>query len=338
MRPSLLELLRCPVCLAEATLSLRNPSGTAIEVIGGEMECGSCKRRFPLLQGTCDLCPNPSPIGERELAAQQAVEDRTLAESRDYADLVRDEERLRTFICSLPEGFATTAEQASVVRWALDRLAPRPGDVALDVGAGMAWTTAMLADHGCRAVAVDISRLYLPRSRFLQNESRYFDRVLGDMTALPVASQKFDIAFANAALHHSPDLGRTFVEIARALKPGGRAVFVNEPVAGHYERKRVENFGKEESADGFNEHIYRVREWRALARTAGLDLRFEISTAGIAEKIAARRKQAARLPLSRRLAYAALGNPALRSALITAIGPLALRLYPFNVVMWAQKP
>ncbi len=338
MRSPLLALLRCPVCLAEATLSLNEGRANAIEVESGTLECASCTSRFPLVQGTCNLCPAPSAIVEKELAAQQSVEDRTLTGSQDYASLVHDDARLGAFIRSLPEGFATTAEQAPVVRYALEALRPRAGDVALDVGAGMAWTTAMLADRGCRAIAVDISRLYLPRSRFLQSDSRYFDRVLGDMTALPVASGRFDIVFANAALHHSPDLGRTFAEIARALKPGGRAVFVNEPVAGRFERKRIEAFGKEDISDGFNEHIYRLHEWRSFATAAGLDLHFEISPAGIAEKIAARRTQSANLTLGRRVAYAALDQPALRATLLAAIGPLALRLYPFNVVMWARRP
>lgn len=337
MRTPLLEILRCPACKAEASLVLHKQSENTIEVNTGDLECAVCKNRFRIGQGTCDLCPNPSATATQERAAQQAIEDRTLAASPDYANLVRNDARMRAFMQSLPEGYENMAEQAPVVRYALDALAPRAGDVALDVGAGMAWTTAMLADRGCRAVAMDISTLYLPRSRFLLSESLYFDRLLADMTSFPVASTRFDIVFANAALHHSPDLGTTFREIARVLKPGGRAVFVNEPVVGRFERKRVAAFGKEESADGINEHIYRLHEWRAFAANAGLDLRFKISPAGISEKVAARRKLSTNLTLGRRLAFAAFDQPALRSALIGAIGPLALRLYPFNVVMWVRK-
>ncbi len=337
MRTPLLAILRCPSCLAEASLALGEQSANTIEIDTGELECAQCKQRFSILHGCCDLCPKPSATAVQERAAQQVIEDRTLAASPDYADLVRNDDRMRAFMQSLPEGYADMAEQAPVVRYALDKLAPRAGEVALDVGAGMAWTTAMLADRGCRAVAMDISTLYLPRSRFLVSESRYFDRLLADMTSFPVASTGFDIVFANAALHHSPDLGATFREIARVLKPGGRAVFVNEPVVGRFERKRVAAFGKEESADGINEHIYRVHEWRALATKAALDLRFEISPAGISEKIIARKKASSTLTLGRRVAFAILDRPALRSALIAAAGPIALALYPFNVVMWVQK-
>ncbi len=337
MRSPLLELLRCPACGAETSFNVHTKAQGAIEIETGELECARCKQRFPIAEGCCDLCPKPSAGVRQERAAQQVIEDRALAASPDYADLVRNDARLRAFMRSLPEGYAPMAEQAPVVRYAIGALAPRTGDVALDIGAGMAWTTAMLADHGCRAIAMDISTLYLPRSRFLLDESRYFDRVFADMTSFPVASARCDLVFANAALHHSPDLAATFREIARVLKPGGRGVLVNEPVVGRFERKRVAAFGKEESADGINEHIYRTHEWLGFAEAAGLNLRLEIAQAGIPEKVAARKKEGAN-SLLRRVALDALGSPTLQTALLSAmIGPLALQLYPFNVVMWVNK-
>lgn len=322
----------------DASFTLATGSESSIEIETGELICEECQTHFPITDGCCDLADDVSEGVRQERAAQQVIEDRALAASPDYADLVRNDARMRAFMRSLPEGYAPMAEQAPVVRYAIDTLAPQPGEVALDVGAGMAWTTAMLADRGCRAIAADISTLYLPRSRFLLDESRYFDRVFADMTSFPVADACCDIVFANAALHHSPDLAATFREVARVLKPGGRAVFVNEPVAGRFERKRVAAFGKEESADGINEHIYRTHEWRAFAQAAGLAFRVEIAQAGIAEKVAARKRSGTSQSLFRRIGLAALTQPALRAAVLSAAAPLAVRFYPFNVVMQADKP
>jgi ubiquinone/menaquinone biosynthesis C-methylase UbiE len=52
---------------------------------------------------------------------------------------------------------------------------------------------------------------------------------VADAERLPYDDDTFDIVIGHAVLHHIPDLGRSFAEILRVLKPGGRFVFAGEP-------------------------------------------------------------------------------------------------------------
>ena len=336
MRAQLLELLRCPVCSAESGFDLQPDSTNQTEVYSGHVRCVDCGTRFPILQGCCDLLPHPSAAVQREREAQAVVERRALQSVAGYSALVRDDDAMREFILSLPGGYPDMALLAPTVEHALASLELTGSETVLDVGAGMCWTTADFAKRGCRAVALDISTLYMPRSRFFCDDGRYFDRVIADMTSFPVAAGKFDIVFANAALHHSPDLEKTWAEIARSLKPNGRAVLVNEPVAGRFEKRRVRDFGKDEIADGFNENIFRIGEWKRVIQAVGLKSRFEIPVAGIAEKAMARRAKEPKSPAFRLWMLWLLEKPAARF-IVLLLRRLALHFYPFNVVIHAKK-
>jgi ubiquinone/menaquinone biosynthesis C-methylase UbiE len=52
---------------------------------------------------------------------------------------------------------------------------------------------------------------------------------VADAEHLPYDDDSFDIVIGHAVLHHIPDLDRSFREILRVLKPGGRFVFAGEP-------------------------------------------------------------------------------------------------------------
>jgi hypothetical protein len=102
-------------------------------------------------------------------------------------------------------------------------------------------------------------------------------------------------------------------------------------------KRRIAQFGADEIADGVNENILPSTQWRAALRSAGFQTRFEIADAGIAEKVAARK----RLPNNtglRKVALQLLSIPALREPIVATAKPFALRWYPFNVVIWGRKP
>ncbi|WP_322796381.1 methytransferase partner Trm112 [Tepidiforma sp.] len=55
MEPTLLEILRCPVCRAELTLEgAREEDG---EVVAGELVCTGCRERYPIEDGIPNLLP-----------------------------------------------------------------------------------------------------------------------------------------------------------------------------------------------------------------------------------------------------------------------------------------
>ena len=338
MRSELLNLLRCAHCGAQQAFTLEVLEEDAVEVVRGAVACCKCGRRFAVSEGCVDLLgAEPSRAALEEQRAQAQLDEHTLAESDVYRDTVSDPERMRAFVLNLPLGYPDTEEQAPLVADAIERLEFQGTETVLDLGAGYGWTTAQLADRGGHCVAVDVSTLYLPRSRHFALAGRYFDRVLADMASLPLASYAFDVVFANAAVHHSPDLAATLREVVRVLKPGGRVVFVNEPVVGVLEHGRKRTFGEEARAQGFSEAAYTTREWRRAFRSAGFSVTLEISPVGLVEKAERRRQQPAYARFPRRQALALLARPWLAKGLLRCLRAPILWLHPVNIVIHGRK-
>ncbi|MCP4641770.1 MAG: methyltransferase domain-containing protein [bacterium] len=337
MRRDTASLVRCPRCEAEGQCTVQVQIEDAVEVVSGILVCGACGAEFSIERGCCDLIVSPTDAVQSEQDAQGRIESEGRRDALARGDDPDDIDALRTFVQGLPDGYADTEEHAPAVRDVIERLAPQPGETVLDLGAGNGWTTAMLADRGCHAVASDVSTLYLPRGRFFAEAGRVFDRVLADMTTIPLVSNGFDAVFANSAIHHSADLAKTAREIARVLKPGGRGAFVNEPVVGPFERRRRERFGRIEREQGFNENVYDTREWRAAFTAAGLDVRFTIADAGIEEKVRRRMDRPEYASPLKQAALTLLARRGLRNACLGGLRAPLLWFYPFNVVIWLRK-
>lgn len=117
-------------------------------------------------------------------------------------------------------------------------LAPLPGMTVLDFAAGSCWTSWFLAQLGCKVVASDISAamLELGRRRFAQQplfgtqpEPTF---MIFDGRRLDLDDESVDRVLCFDALHHVPDFGAVLGEMARVLRPGGRAGFA-EPGPRH---------------------------------------------------------------------------------------------------------
>lgn len=104
-----------------------------------------------------------------------------------------------------------------VVTRLLERLPP---GVALDVAAGTGRYARRLAALGHRVLAVDLSSAMLRGLGDLADVGR----AVGHMTALPAADAAVDVAVCSLALTHLAVLEPAIAEIARVLRPGGRAV------------------------------------------------------------------------------------------------------------------
>lgn len=116
---------------------------------------------------------------------------------------------------------------------ALEGPSPADGPVA-DLGAGNGWLGYRLAKAGYHTLAVDASldddwglgmaeRWYLPRVplRLVQ----------GNLEYPPLQAGQFALIVFNASLHYAVNLGHTLRRTARALKPGGRIIILDTPVA-----------------------------------------------------------------------------------------------------------
>lgn len=108
------------------------------------------------------------------------------------------------------------------------------GALCLDLGCGSAWLALELAGYGARVMGVDISWGLLARARENVLASGLAPRVSliqSDAHCLPFRDETFDFVFGSGILHHL-DFDRACAEVARILKRGGRAFFV-EPLDGH---------------------------------------------------------------------------------------------------------
>lgn len=116
-------------------------------------------------------------------------------------------------------GFIIERGQALV-----DLLAPRSGELILDLGCGTGDVAATLTARGARAIGVDASAemIATARQRFPDLDFR-----IADAAELPSNAEfggQFDAVFSNAVLHWVTRPADAVRGIARTLKSGGRFV------------------------------------------------------------------------------------------------------------------
>lgn len=106
------------------------------------------------------------------------------------------------------------------------------GARVLDYGCGDGIFSCLLAQRGADVYGVDISPKSIGEARALTEEMGLVAQfVVCDAHQTPFAQDTFDYVLGNGALHHL-NLDRAYAEIARVLKPGGKAFFM-EPMYHH---------------------------------------------------------------------------------------------------------
>jgi len=108
----------------------------------------------------------------------------------------------------------------------------KPGQVVLDLGSGGGFDVFIAAKKvGAkgRAIGVDMTPEMLNKARAgisKFTEKTGFSNVefrLGEIEYLPVADNSVDVVISNCVINLSPDKQQVWNEIARVLKPGGKA-------------------------------------------------------------------------------------------------------------------
>lgn len=162
-----------------------------------------------------------------------------------------------------------------------DRLGARPGDLALDAGAGFGRHAFALAKHGCRVVALDYAAnevLGTAATFGAMIESgeipadRYVGGLRGDATTLPFADGTFDRVITSEVLEHIPNDTGAIAEFTRVLRPGGTFAAtvptwypekINWMLSDDYHAPAVQ---------GGHVRIYSATELKAKLRAAGLEV------------------------------------------------------------------
>jgi len=123
-------------------------------------------------------------------------------------------------------------------RRALDRLDLHPGDRLIDVGAGSGGAALIAAACGVNVLAIDASHRMVARLReraALQPAAGRIDAEIMDGMRLTLRDASFDAALSVFGVILFPDAGLGLREIARVLKPGGRAAIVTWTATERYE-------------------------------------------------------------------------------------------------------
>lgn len=114
-------------------------------------------------------------------------------------------------------------------RWILfpifrEVLSARPGTRALDVGCGEGQLCRLARDLGVGITGLDPTRALLGTARARDPGGAYVE---GRAEALPFPDAAFDLVLSCVALVDIADVGRAIPEMARVLRPGGRALVAN---------------------------------------------------------------------------------------------------------------
>lgn len=104
-----------------------------------------------------------------------------------------------------------------------------PLNALLDLGTGTGRMLELLAPRADRAVGIDQSpqMLALARARIEKAGLRNVQLRQGDIYALPVEHDRYDLVIVHQVLHYLDDPARAVREAARALRPSGRLLIVD---------------------------------------------------------------------------------------------------------------
>ncbi len=112
----------------------------------------------------------------------------------------------------------------------LELLRLSPGERVIDIGSGpglLAEEMARRVGEGGAVLGVDASDAMI---EIAANRCRHFAQArfeLADATSLPCEDETFDAAVSTQVLEYVPDVTVALDELARVLRPGGRAIVVD---------------------------------------------------------------------------------------------------------------
>ncbi len=224
VKPQFAGELRCPACLLDHALELQARESDSQEVREGTLHCKACGAEFPLHRGVGELLHEPA----EHILAEAAGLGR-------FAEQMRAEGWDREMVRTLPDvehGYWYV--QARSMHQLLTTIPFAPGQSILDVGSNTCWAANRFAERGLRPIALDIATAELQglytAEYFIEDGSVFFERLLGSMDAIPLSSSSVDYVYCCEVLHHNDlqSLRRTFQEIFRVLRPGGRLLMINE--------------------------------------------------------------------------------------------------------------
>ncbi len=133
------------------------------------------------------------------------------------------EQELQSSYDTLYKGWLGEHRNLGQVKKMLSWLEVEPGGKILDVACGLGYSLDMAEEHGLMTYGLDISQVALRKSK-AENPARRL--VHGNGEHLPWADDVFDYVLCLGSLEHFINPGAGAREIARVLKPGGKAAIM----------------------------------------------------------------------------------------------------------------
>jgi ubiquinone/menaquinone biosynthesis C-methylase UbiE len=161
---------------------------------------------------------DPQIVADRQRLAE-VRRNRAEAAGRYFAEIAAEWDRVRSL--HVPEEEVEAA--------ILQLVGDAPLQAVLDLGTGTGRMLQLLSPHANRVVGVDLSPAMLSVARAEVERARLRNVQLrqGDVYALPVERESYDLVLVHQVLHYLDDPQRALREAARALRPGGRLVVVD---------------------------------------------------------------------------------------------------------------
>lgn len=170
----------------------------------------------------------------------------------------------------------------------------RPGQVVLDLAAGIGWASALLSKLNAvdKVIAVELSRHRLelfPKScEMFDGDESKIERYLGSFYDLKLEDQSVDCVVMVQAFHHANRPLHLMVEVDRVLKPGGKFVIAGEHVISAFHaaakigvralKTRNFDFSSQDlwpPDEVLGDHYYLNGEYQLLFRLLGYELAIE---------------------------------------------------------------
>lgn len=149
----------------------------------------------------------------------------------------------------------------------VDLLAPRAGELIVDLGCGSGQLTARIAETGARVIGIDRSAEMIAEAR---TNFPGIDFRVADATDFQVDTPA-DAVFSNAVLHWVKDAREAIACVARALKTGGR--FVLEMGGSGNIRTLMETVREVSGATSLPWFFPSVAEYASLLESGGFEVR-----------------------------------------------------------------
>jgi SAM-dependent methyltransferase len=198
---------------------------------GSAVCCATCGARYPLLHNILDTLVDPCLEVIQELRANareqglppeewQSFKVHRITQPRDL------DTRLKR---SAGEPVQYYQQTTTNFNQAMLRLGSVDSQQILEIGADYDYYFLRhFRDMNADCYAANVRFSFAEPDEFL----RWPEKTLADMNRLPFRDEVFDVVLLSATSHHSSDLEHTVREVARIVKRGGLALFLNDPLKG----------------------------------------------------------------------------------------------------------